>query len=117
MQKADDWLLDLGDVQENARIRLNGSEVATAWNLPFQVRVGESLKPGRNILELEATNFAAKRIHDMDQSRLDAYAENQLGGYQLPSFRRFRLAANAVASAGAGCSCCDEEGHTRMSCC
>ncbi len=32
---ADDWLLDLGDVRESARVRLNGTEIA-AWSLPFE---------------------------------------------------------------------------------
>lgn len=64
--KADDWLLDLGDVRESARVRLNGRNVTTAWSIPFQVRIGEFLKPGRNVLELEVTNLAANRIRDMD---------------------------------------------------
>jgi alpha-L-rhamnosidase len=64
--KADDWLLDLGDVRESARVRLNGRDVATAWSIPFQIRIGAFLKPGRNVLELEVTNLAANRIRDMD---------------------------------------------------
>jgi hypothetical protein len=65
--RADDWLLDLGDVRETARVRLNGHNVTTAWSLPFQVRVGEFLKSGRNVLELEVTNLAANRIRDLDR--------------------------------------------------
>lgn len=64
--KADDWLLDLGDVRESARVRLNGQDIATAWSIPFQIRLGAALKPGRNVLELEVTNLAANRIRDMD---------------------------------------------------
>jgi hypothetical protein len=71
VQKADDWLLDLGEVRESARVRLNGRDVATAWSIPFQVRMGEFLKPGRNILELDVTNLAANRIRDMDQRKVD----------------------------------------------
>ncbi|MPY89150.1 MAG: glycoside hydrolase family 2 [Luteitalea sp.] len=66
-QQAEDWVLDLGDVRETARVRLNGCEVATAWSLPFKVRVGDYLRPGRNVLELEVTNTAANRIRDMDR--------------------------------------------------
>jgi hypothetical protein len=65
--KADDWLLDLGDVRETARVRLNGRDVETAWSLPFRVRVGEFLQPGRNVLELDVTNLAANRIRDLDK--------------------------------------------------
>ncbi len=65
--KADDWLLDLGDVRESARVRLNGHEVATAWSLPFRLRVGQWIQPGRNVLEVDVTNLAANRIRDLDQ--------------------------------------------------
>ena len=63
-------MLDLGDVRDSARVRLNGKDVATAWSLPFRLRVGEYLKPGRNLLELDVTNLAANRIHDMDVRKL-----------------------------------------------
>ncbi len=70
-EKADDWLLDLGDVRESARVRLNDREIATAWSVPFALRVGSALRPGRNVLELEVTNLAANRIRDMDQRKVD----------------------------------------------
>jgi hypothetical protein len=69
--KADEWLLDLGDVRETARVRLNGHDVTTAWSVPFRVRVGEFLKPGRNVLELDVTNLAANRIRYMDQQKVN----------------------------------------------
>jgi hypothetical protein len=64
-----DWMLDLGDVRESARVRLNGRDVATVWSLPFRVRIGEHLRPGRNVLELDVTNLAANRIRDMDRRK------------------------------------------------
>ena len=69
--RADDWLLDLGDVREVARVRLNGRDVATAWSLPFRVNVGAYLKPGPNVLELDVTNLAANRIRDLDQRKVE----------------------------------------------
>lgn len=63
---ADDWLLDLGDVRETARVSVNGRPVTTVWSVPYRVRVGKFLKPGRNVLELEISNLAANRIRDMD---------------------------------------------------
>lgn len=67
--RADDWRLDLGDVRESARVRLNGRDVTTAWSVPFRVRVGDYLRPGRNVLELDVTNLAANRIRDLDQRK------------------------------------------------
>ncbi len=69
--EARDWLLDLGDVREVARLKLNGKSVTTVWSLPFQVRIGQFVKPGKNTLELEVTNLAANRIRDLDQRKVD----------------------------------------------
>ena len=68
---AADWLLDLGDVREVARVKLNGKPVTTAWSIPFQIRIGEFVQPGKNVLELEVTNLAANRIRDMDQKKVN----------------------------------------------
>jgi hypothetical protein len=70
--KADAWLLDLGDVRESARVRLNGQDLGTAWSIPFQLRFdGALLKPAGNVLELDVTNLAANRIRDLDQRKVD----------------------------------------------
>jgi hypothetical protein len=69
-QQADQWELDLGDVRESARVRLNGKEIATAWSVPFVVRLGSAAKPGRNVLEVDVTNLAANRIRDLDQRKI-----------------------------------------------
>jgi hypothetical protein len=63
---AEDWLLDLGDVRESARVRLNGRPVATLFAPPFEVAVGRLLQPGKNLLEVEVTNLAANRVRDLD---------------------------------------------------
>ena len=64
---ADDWILDLGDVRESARVRINGQEAGVAWAAPFRLKVGKWLKPGRNRIEIEVTNLPANRISDMDR--------------------------------------------------
>lgn len=63
---ATDWLLDLGDVREAARVSLNGQEVARLWSLPFRTRLGTAVKPGKNVLRIDVTNLAANRIRDLD---------------------------------------------------
>jgi hypothetical protein len=67
--RADGWLLDLGDVREAARVRLNGVEIAAAWSLPFHVRLG-ALKPRGNVLEIDVTNLPANRIRDLDRRKV-----------------------------------------------
>lgn len=64
---ADDWLLSLGDVRESARVRLNGEEAATLWAVPFETRIGDRLRPGENLLEVDVTNLPANRIAAMER--------------------------------------------------
>ncbi len=68
--KADDWLLDLGDVRETARVFVNGAETDLIWSLPMRTKIGPFLKPGKNVLALEVTNTAANRIRDLDQRKV-----------------------------------------------
>jgi hypothetical protein len=63
-----DWLLDLGDVRETARVFVNGTEVDLLWSFPFRTRIdAKHFKPGRNTLAIEVTNLAANRIRDLDK--------------------------------------------------
>jgi hypothetical protein len=62
-----EWRLDLGRVADSARVKLNGKSLGTLWCPPFQLAVGEHLRPVKNILEVEVTNVAANRIADMDR--------------------------------------------------
>jgi hypothetical protein len=64
---ADEWLLDLGQVCESARLWLNGEFVGTLWSPPFRIFVGKFLRQGVNTLVVEVTNLAANRIADMDR--------------------------------------------------
>ncbi|MDD4591026.1 MAG: glycosyl hydrolase [Parabacteroides sp.] len=64
---ADEWLLDLGDVRESARVKINGHNVGTAWAVPFRLYVGRYLHTGKNVIEVEVTNLTANRIADYDR--------------------------------------------------
>ena len=68
---ADDWLLDLGDVRETARVIVNGQETDLIWSLPQRTKIGAFLKPGKNTLALEVTNTAANRIRDLDRRKVE----------------------------------------------
>ncbi|MDR0796725.1 MAG: glycosyl hydrolase family 2, partial [Tannerella sp.] len=65
--QADDWILDLGDVRESARIRINGQEAGVCWSVPYRLKVGKYLKTGSNRIEIEVTNLPANRIADYDR--------------------------------------------------
>jgi hypothetical protein len=64
---ADEWILDLGDVRESARVRINGKEAGVCWAVPFRLPVGDFLKKGLNKIEVEVTNLPANRIADYDR--------------------------------------------------
>ncbi len=61
-----DWELDLGEVRESARVFINGKEAAGLYSVPYSAPVGNYLKPGHNLLEIEVTNLSANRIRDLD---------------------------------------------------
>ncbi|MGQ9504167.1 MAG: glycosyl hydrolase [Thermogutta sp.] len=67
----DDWLLDLGNVRESARVRLNGFDLGPLIALPFRVRLGAALKEGINRLEVEVTNLSANRIRDLELKKIE----------------------------------------------
>lgn len=58
--------LDLGDVRQSARVKLNGKDYGTLFTQPFRVIV-DNLKPTGNQLDVEVTSVAANRIRDLDR--------------------------------------------------
>jgi hypothetical protein len=54
--------LDLGRVEVIAEVVLNGRDLGILWKPPFRVEVGDSLKPGRNRLEVKVTNLWPNRL-------------------------------------------------------
>lgn len=65
--KADNWLLDLGDLRESASVKVNGKEAGKVWSVPFTIEIGQLLQPGVNTLEIDVTNLPANRIADYDR--------------------------------------------------
>ncbi len=68
--KADSWILDLGDVRESARVYVNSKYAGTLWAVPFRIDIGQMLKTGKNLIEVEVTNLPANRIADMDRRQI-----------------------------------------------
>jgi hypothetical protein len=64
---AAEWELDLGDVRESARVRINGMDAGTIFAIPYTAHVGSYLKAGENTIEIEVTNLPANRIADYDR--------------------------------------------------
>ncbi len=96
---AADWVLDLGDVRDSARVRLNGEEIAFAWSLPFRVRLDGKLRPGRNVLEVDVTNLAANRIRDMDIRKVDWKIMHEINFVNI-NYRRFDASGWKIEPSG-----------------
>ncbi len=62
--------LDLGRVANTARVSLNGQAFGISWCAPHVIDISRTLKPGKNLLEIEVTNLAANRIADLDRRKV-----------------------------------------------
>jgi hypothetical protein len=67
---AKEYLLNLNQVDESARVWINGQEVGILWSIPFKARVGKYLKEGTNTIKVEVVNLMANRIRYMDQKKI-----------------------------------------------
>ncbi len=66
-QAKQEWMIDLGDVRESARVYLNGKFLGCAWAVPFVLDCRDALRKGKNELRIEVTNLPANRIRDLDR--------------------------------------------------
>jgi hypothetical protein len=65
--------LDLGDVQVNARVAVNGRDLGIWWKAPYRGDITPNLKPGPNLLTVQVVNLWVNR---------------QIGDEQLPDDTR-----------------------------
>ena len=56
------YFLELGDVKNLARIKLNGRDLGVVWCAPWRVAAGDALKAGSNQLEIEVANLWPNRL-------------------------------------------------------
>ncbi len=55
-------ILDLGQVNDIAVVRVNGQEIATLWHPPYQLDIASAVKPGTNRLEVDVVNTWNNRL-------------------------------------------------------
>ena len=62
-----DFLLDLGDVRETGRVKINGQEVGLSWSVPFRLIVPAGILKESNTMEIEVRNLSFNRVIDLDR--------------------------------------------------
>ena len=55
-------VIDLGEVGEMARVRLNGHDLGVTWWSPARIETGMALRNGENTLEIEVANYWRNRL-------------------------------------------------------
>lgn len=94
-------VLDLGEVRNVARVRLNGRDLGVAWTAPWQVDVTGAVQSRANVLEIEVANLWPNRL---------------TGDAALPKDKR-RTVTNVrtydtLTSGTYGCAKCDQRKRT-----
>ncbi len=56
------YFIDLGVVNDIARVKLNGKDIGVVWCAPWRIDVSEALREGENQLEIEVANRWINRL-------------------------------------------------------
>ncbi len=62
LSEGETLILDLGEVNNIAGVRLNGKEVGTLWKRPYRIEISEAVQEGENRLEVAVTNTWVSRF-------------------------------------------------------
>lgn len=73
-----EYVLNLGDVRESARVRVNGKYAGILFAVPFETYIGSLLIDGKNSIEVEVTNLPANRISDYDRRGVEWRIFNEI---------------------------------------
>ena len=60
--KSKKLILDLGNVQEMASIKINGRQMAVKWSAPFRFDISGFARAGNNKIEIEIVNMWSNRL-------------------------------------------------------
>ncbi|TCD08286.1 glycosyl hydrolase [Pedobacter frigidisoli] len=64
-------MIDLGEVRNMAKVRLNGKLIGTLWTAPWQLDLSEFIKKGQNEIEIEVANLWPNRLIGDEQKPYD----------------------------------------------
>lgn len=96
---AKEYLLQLNQVDESARVWINGEEAGILWSIPFQARIGKYLKAGTNTIKIEVVNLMANRIRYMDQQKIQWRNYHEINFVNI-NYKSFDAAGWSVMPSG-----------------
>lgn len=94
------YYIDLGVVNDIARVKLNGKDIGVVWCAPWRIDVSEALRDGENQLEIEVANRWINRLLG-DRQKPDANVrtvkfENGLMGGKEYTTGRYTFTTDAA---------------------
>jgi len=86
------YFIDLGVVNDIARVKLNGIDVGVIWCAPWKIDISEALKEGNNELEIEVANRWVNRLlgdrKEQDSNvRTVKFENGMMGGQEFTTGR------------------------------
>ena len=75
--KNTDFILDLGEVNNLARVRINGKDMGVIWTAPYQLNISDAIHPGNNLIEIEVANLWPNRLIGDEQFPDDGIKDNK----------------------------------------
>lgn len=89
-RKANKLLLDLGNVQEMASVKINGHQLPTRWCAPFLFDITQLVRSGKNDLEVEVVNMWANRlIGDGQLAENDRLTKTNIKKFNAPDAEKY----------------------------
>lgn len=98
-KSAKNYVLNLNQVNESAKVWINGKEVGILWSIPFKARIGEYLKVGNNTIRIEVLNLMANRIRYMDLKKIQWRNYHEINFVDI-NYQPFDAAAWKVMPSG-----------------
>lgn len=71
MHIGQEMLIDLGDVRETARIKINDSDIGLLWCIPYKTIIPNNILKKNNKIEIEVVNLSFNKVIELDRKEVE----------------------------------------------